>query len=34
MQETKWAEAHWAKTTTRLPVINNMYIVSDWKFKY
>ena len=24
MQETKWAKEHWAKTTTRLPAINNM----------
>ena len=24
MQVTKWAEAHWAKTTTRLPAKNNM----------
>ena len=24
MQVTKWAKAHWAKTTTRLPARNNM----------
>ena len=25
MYETKWAKAHWAKTTTSLLAINNMY---------
>ena len=24
MQVTKWAKAHWAKTTTRLPAKNNV----------
>ena len=28
MQETNWAKAHWAKTTTKLSAINNMQIKS------